>query len=410
MLLNASFSFADELKLQGLIDEALKNNPEILAAGERVEASKQKVPQARSLPDPMFSVGYQNEGFEKYTYGYESGAQWSFSASQTFPYPGKLALRGEAAEKEHESLGKAVHSIRFRIIMKIKELFYELFLAYKNLDIIRDRASFLVKVEDAALARYSSGMSQVQDVVMAQTEKYMLIEKEEMLKQKIQSMEAQINTVIGRDVNAPVGRPVEPQSTVYSRSIDEVLKMSYENSPEIRSREKTIAASEKKIQLAKKDSAPDFTLNAGYGARRGPFKDMWSLTTSFNIPLYQGTKQRPAVLEAEASLREIRHELDSMKLLIASAIRENYSMMKTTEKLMELYRNGLIPKTYQDFELALSGYVTGKSDAAAVITRLKALIDFDLLYWGQFVEREKAIARIAATAGIMDAGPEDKTK
>jgi hypothetical protein len=28
-----------------------------------------KVPQARSLPDPMFMTGYQNEGWKKYTYG-----------------------------------------------------------------------------------------------------------------------------------------------------------------------------------------------------------------------------------------------------------------------------------------------------------------------------------------------------
>jgi hypothetical protein len=33
---------------------------------------------------------------------------------------------------------------------------------------------------------------------------------------------------------------------------------------------------------------------------------------------------------------------------------------------------------------------------------LKALLDYELLYWTQFTEREKAIARIEALAGIMD--------
>jgi hypothetical protein len=69
---------------------------------------------------------------------------------------------------------------------------------------------------------------------------------------------------------------------------------------------------------------------------------------------------------------------------------------------MALYKDGLIPKANQDFELALAGYVTGKVEAITVITRLKALIDYELLYQGQFVQREKGIARLEAVAGIMD--------
>ena len=55
-----------------------------------------------------------------------------------------------------------------------------------------------------------------QEVLMAQTEKYMLLEKEEMLKQKIQSTEAMLNTTIGRDVDSPLERPEAPQFSEYS--------------------------------------------------------------------------------------------------------------------------------------------------------------------------------------------------
>jgi len=68
----------------------------------------------------------------------------------------------------------------------------------------------------------------------------------------------------------------------------------------------------------------------------------------------------------------------------------------------------LIPKTVQDFQLALSGYTAGKVEAITVISRLKALLEFELLYWGQFVEREKAIARIEAITGTMDLTSEGK--
>ena len=85
--------------------------------------------------------------------------------------------------------------------------------------------------------------------------------------------------------------------------------------------------------------------------------------------------------------------------MVASAVRDSYSMIKTAEQLMGLYRNALIPKNYQDYELAMSGYVSGKVEALTVISTLKSFLDSELLYWDQFTEREKAIARHESLIG-----------
>jgi outer membrane protein TolC len=399
-LLNTVSVFAGDLNLQTLIDEALKNNPEIRASEARASASRYKIPQAESLPDPMFMFGYQNEGLKKYNYGKSSDAQWMFSASQMFPFPGKLSLKGEMTSKDAESLTASHNSVKLKIIARIKELYYDLFFAHKNIELIKERASLFSRVEDAAIARYQSGKGSQQEVLMAQTEKYMLIEKEEMLKQKIQSIEAMLNTAAGRDVNSLLGKPETPIPVVYNRNMNELLKISLENSPEIKVREKMVASAEVRVKIAEKEYYPDFTLAASLFERRGDFEDMWSLTTTINIPLFYRTKQKQAVYEAVSSLSEARNELQSIKLMISSAARDNYSMLKTAERLMELYKNGLIPRTYQDVELALAGFITGKVEALTVITKLKSLIDLEILYWGQFMEREKAMARLEAITGI----------
>ncbi len=399
--LSASFAFAEELNLQSLIDEALKNNHEILVAEAKINASKFRIPQAKSLPDPMLMFGYQNEGFRKlYNFSDSPDSQWMFSASQTFPFPGKLSLKGEMASWDAESQKAFSEVIRLRTTARVKEFYYELFLAYKNIDLIKDRANLFSRIEDAALSRYSAGMASQQEVLMAQTEKYMLLEKEEMLGQKIQSIEAMLNTTIGRDVSSPLGRPEELSYTAFPQNIELLINTAYANSPEIRIKEKMIAGAEVKVQMAKKEYYPDFTINGSYFLRNKEVPDMWSLTTTINIPIFYKTKQKQAVNEAGATLSEARHELESTKIMLSSAIRDNYSMLRTAEKLMDLYKNGLIPKTYQDFESALSGYATGRVEAITVISRLKSLIELETLYWNQFVEREKAIARIEAITAV----------
>lgn len=398
------FAHAEELQLQDLIEKALQSNHEILVAESRWKTATFRIPQAKSLPDPMVMFGYQNEGFRRFTYGKSNDAMFMFSASQMFPFPGKLGLKGEMVSREADSLQASYDASRLKTVAKVKELYYDLFMAYRNIDLIKDRTALFSRIEDAAVARYSSGMGLQQEVLMAQTEKYMLLEKEEMQQQKIQSFEAMINAAIGRDASAPLGRPAEPSLTAYVQSMDELVGAAYANSPEIRSKERMIASAEAKVSMAEKEYYPDFTINATVFPKGGGMEDMWSLTTTINIPLFYKTKQRQAVLEAKSLLSEAAHELEATKIMFSANIRENYSMLKTAEKLMELYRDGLIPRTYQDFESALAGYISGKVEALTVISRLKALLDFETFYWVQFVEREKAAARLEALAGIMESG------
>jgi outer membrane protein TolC len=396
---------AEELKLQDLINQALAGNHEVHIAGYRVEAAGYRIPQAKSLPDPMFMFGYQNEGWRSYTYGKMQDAQWMFSASQMFPFPGKLALKGEMASKEAEGLRESYSGARLKTVERVKELFYDLLFAHKSIDIIRDRTALFSRIEDAAVARYSSGMGPQQEVLMAQTEKYMLVEREEMLRQKVQSIEAMLNATLGRDVNAPLGTPEVPPGTLIAATLEGLLSGHVDNSPFVKEKEKMVAAAETKVKMAEREYYPDFTLNASYFSRGGgQFEDMWSLTTTINIPIFYRTKQRQAVLEAKVLLSQAEHEVLAAKTMLSSAIRDNYSMMKTAERLMELYREGLIPKANQDVESAVAGYVTGKIEAITVISRLKALLDFETLYWGQFAEREKAAARLQTLAGTIEPG------
>ena len=408
------FAAEETLKLPDLIREALKNNPEIHVAEARANASTHKIPQATSLADPMVMMGYENEGtdsfytFDRETKGMPADSRWMFSLSQMFPYPGKLALKGEMATQDAGSLKAMADATKLATEVRVKELYYDLFLAYTNIDLLTDMAALFSRMEDAAVARYAAGMAPQQEILMAQTEKYMLLEREEMEKQKIQSLKAMLNASVGRDSLSPLGRPEKPSNTINNYRLDELIKMSHDRYPMIKSREKMVGAAEAKIQMAKKEYYPDVTVGAGYTARSSRFPDMWNLTATMNIPIFYKTKQREGVLEAEASLLEAKKDVEAAKLMSSSALRDNYAMLKTAENLMALYREGLIPKAYQDFELALAGYVTGKIEAITAITRLKSLIDYEFLFWRQFTDRQKAAARLDGLAAITDYGVDAK--
>jgi cobalt-zinc-cadmium efflux system outer membrane protein len=387
---------AETLVLQPLIAEALANNRELRAAETRIAAAGFRVTQAQGLPDPMVSVGYQNEGFTGYTYGEEQGAQWMYSVTQTLPFPGKRDLKQAMAKADTESVRESYEALRLRVAARVKELYYDIALTYRNLDLVAERTALFARIEEAALSRYASGTAPQADAVMAQTEKYMLREREAMLRQKIQSLEAMLSLTIGRETPSGFARPEPVSLDPYIPDEADLIRKAYAQSPEIRNRERMIAAAEAKVNMLKREYYPDFTVTGGVAQRGGDFRNMWNLSTAINIPIYYKTKQEPAVREAQAALEGAKYELEAAKLMTVSGVRDNLAMFRAAENLMALYRNALIPKAVQDFDLALAEYGTGRSDILTIITRLKSYLDYELLYQVQLTERAKAVARIEA--------------
>lgn len=391
---------AEVLSLNWLVTEALKNNRELLAAQSRLSAYEKRIPQAGSLPDPMLSVGYQNDGSSEYTYGDSPDAKWMFEVSQTFPFAGKRGLQTEMARTDLAGRRDDYEALRRRTIRTVRETYLDLFFAHKSLDIYAVKRRLLLRLEENALSRYASGATPQRDVVMAQTEKYMLQEKEEMARQRIQTLEGTLNLIVGREASLPLGRPTDSlEASKFEGKLEALIDKAYENAAEIRAREKMVSASELKVGMSKREFFPDVTLNAGYEQRGSDYTDMYKLSASFNLPAYFKTRQEPAVQEAAAYLLEAKHDLIGTKFMIASSIRENVAAVAAADQLMALYREALIPKTSQDFQTSLAAYGTGKVGLETVIGSLKSTLDYELLYWSQLVEREKAIARIDALTG-----------
>ncbi len=392
------------VSLNELIEEGLKSSPEVLAARSRAVAAGYRIPQAKSLPDPMAMVGYQNDGFSGFTLGQSIMSMAMAGVSQMFYFPGKRGLKGEMAAKDAESLEALSEAAGHKVAEQIKVAFYDLFLAYKTIDILEERSALFSKIEDAAQGRYASGTGMQQEVVMAQTEKYMILEQEEMQRQRIQARQGILNTAVGREANAPLGRPALPPASVFSANLDEAASMAKDRSPDVRSKRKMVEGAEAKVKLARKEYYPDVTVGGQYFYRSGYLGDMWSMTFSFNLPIFYKSKQEKALGEAEESLLEAKRELTATELMLTGSVRENYSMVRAADRLMKLYKEGLMPKVNQDVQLAFSNYVTGRIDALTAITRIKSLLDYDVLYWTQHAEREKAIARLHALMGATGAG------
>ncbi len=385
------------LKLDRLIEIALKENHDLLMARSGIDISEYRIPQAGTLPDPMVMIGYENEGWSGYTYGEMPGARWVFSVSQTFPWPGKLSTKEMVLKKESESFKSTYERIRLNVIEELKIKYYELLFAYKSLDAIAEKIKLLERLEEIAGSRYSFGMAPLSEVIMAQTERYMAMEQEIMQRQRIKALEAMINALTGREPSSPLGIP-EERFTEKGLDGADLFEIAMD-SPDIKEIKNLIEAREYKFKGAGLEFYPDLTLSAQVSLKPEPYEDMWMLSLSFNIPLFYRTKQKNMVLETRAEMEEAQHRLEALKQMLRANIIDTLSMLRASEELIGLYRDAFIPKAEQALEASLSAYRTGKIELTQVIKAANSLVDYRLNYWRQVIEREKAFARLERLTG-----------
>lgn len=229
-----------------LIRELVDNNPGIKAARYRFEAATKRPSQVATLPEPKFNytnfgVGHPFSGLNLSDFAYHG-----FGVSQEFPFPGKLSLAGEEARKEADSERQMYRATVLETISKLKVAYYEWFAQAKALEITRKNRELMERFERIARARYSVGKGIQQDVLKAQVELSGLAQQLEIFDQRRASAEAQINALLNRAPNTPLGQPPDLKQSPFEIDLDALLRMIQENSPQLRARRSLVFGTREK--------------------------------------------------------------------------------------------------------------------------------------------------------------------
>lgn len=390
------------LSLESLIEELTQRSPEIKVARQRWEAAKAVVPQVQTLPDPRLQLGYQRmpmvEPFEGAMYGF----------GQEIPFPGKLKLKGEVAQREAERLEQELLATRLRLIASLKETYFTLHFIHKSTEIVERNKALLIQFEKTAKARYSVGQAAQQDVFRAQVEISRVLDRLAVLEQQKESLHAAINRLLNRPPTDPLGTPEEIRVPLLTLPLPELARRAEVFSPILLASAKGIERSEQAVSLAQRQFYPDFDLNA-LGTRNDRINDNgYQVMLGIKIPLFYETKQRQGVKEALAGLTGAREDLTATRQDILFQVKDAFVQAQRAERLITILRDAIIPQSTLALQSAQAGYGVGKVDFLTLLNSLLTLQESQLELHGEMVAHEKAVARLEAVTGGPLAGKEER--
>jgi outer membrane protein TolC len=398
-IIETSYSAAP-LSLNPLLDEAKKNNPEILAAAKRYEAAKTRIPQAKSLDDPVIGISFQRTKGSPFQLQTTPSDERMLSITQAFPSFGKLSLKGKIALIESQMAAAEYKNTQLKIIDSVKNAYYELFMNYKEIGLNQDSIIFLQNLEKIAESRYAVGKVPQEDLFKINTEIAQLNNEIVNLKQENSAKKTLLNTLLDRQPESLLGIPELSEDTSFNIGVDNLYKLTIENQPELLAFSYAIERNKYAHSLAKRNFFPDFI--AGITERGfttgtiGP----WDLMLAFTVPLWFWTKQRYAVKEAIANVDEAKAAYQAMKNKALAQTKDLAVRIKTARNTINLYKNEQIPLLESSISVSLSAYQSGKGDIMMLLDSERMLIEAKINYYRALMDYNRALADLEFVVGL----------
>lgn len=391
-------SYEPAVTLDSLVAEALQNSHAVQAARSRFEALRHVAPQAKSLPDPQVSVGWMGNATPFKVMGDDPSSYRGVQAMQAIPFPGKLALRGQIADKDAQAAEWEYEAVRRSVTADVKSAYFDYCFYTRAIQITEKNSDLLTKLSQIAEARYRVGKGIQQDVLRSQTELSLILERLTELDEERATAKVRLNTLLSRPPETPLGKPAEIQPAPLAYSLTDLYVLAQENDPILQREQKLIDRNQDAEKLARKQYNPDF--GVGYMYQERPEKgSMYGMTFSVNIPVFYRSKQREAVKQAAqdavSSLKAEENRADEVNF----ELKRQYLKAERSRKLYELYGKGVVPQASLALESSMSSYEVGNADFLTVLTNFISVLQYQVEYYRELANYQNALARMEPLVG-----------
>ena len=353
---------ASSLTLERVIEEALRNNPQIHAMQARWEAAQERPVQERTLPNPTLAIKGGN-GVDDFSF--PRTQETRVGVEQTFPWFGKLDLRGKVAEKDAAIVHHEHEAMELEVVASVKEAYFDLYAVQLSLSITHAEEDVLKEMETIAESKYATGAVSQQDVFKAQTEITMLQQQLLELEQQETTAKAKLNLLLNRPADSSLGLAVTPPVLDVETDTARLFALAQNARPEIQRAQMDIERNEAQRNLMKKEFYPDYRLGVEYGHMDGGYTDFSGsenqvmLTIGFDLPIWR-TKYRAGVREAEKRIESSQADLEAAEKQISYDVQDAHFKSVTAKRTVDLYKNSLIPQAEARFRASEAAYRTGQ--------------------------------------------------
>jgi len=181
------------------INHAIAGNAELRAARQRVERTRQRIPQARALPDPIASVT-----FGELAETAAGQVEYIVGVQQSLPFPGTLDAREKVARQQvDEALGE-MEAVFQRVRADVQRAYWSYYAATREVEVLEQNRQLLKQIEASVNSRVKVAAAGQDDQLRVSRRLAVIENRISKAKQRQRSAMAMLVRYVGKGRGAPI--------------------------------------------------------------------------------------------------------------------------------------------------------------------------------------------------------------
>ena len=417
--------FSHSQSVDSLVQEALKNNPQLKSFEYQIQATGFRANAAGALPAPSLGLEFSQIPTNSINLLNDATSN-NLSLSQMFMLGGKLAAMSEVEKKRGNVLEQNRGSLEVQLRAKIKMNYFRLWLLDRQIDIQQRTISLLEELAKFMVPHVQTNRMRQADLLTIQAE--VSSEKAKLISMRSDRVTVQntIHSLLGRDDFSTV---IITDSTISTGSkiisafqLAEKVKRA---NPSLLAMDKMKEMNESMIVSADKDLIPDLMIQAMVmrmpngmlltGGSRSAFAVqqsamgmpmqetnwMYSIMASITLPFAPWSAERSTgkADEMRATNSSIDAEKNAMQREMLSSLRSAINNYQSADSLSQQYSSTIIPLIREAAEAQTVAYQTGQVPISTVLdARRMELMKWDD-YFMSVIDRQMALTEIEMMVG-----------
>jgi outer membrane protein, heavy metal efflux system len=388
-------------EVEALVAEAIAHGPLTVAARARWVAAQRVPSQAGTLPDPQVTMQEFTVGGPKPLEGYETSDFYytGIGAEQDIPGPGKLRLTATAASHDAETARHQYLARRREVAARVREDCFNLFYIARTILLFEQERADLLRIGHIAEAQYRLGIGRQQDVLKAQFQATAMLKDIAQARGDFGAQQAALKALLGRDLDSRDIWIGEIVPTTVALPAGQIGAAAANGSEELKAAQSMEAKGAASLALARRGYWPDFSVGYMYQKTGPGQRDYFMLTLGAKVPLYFWRKQTPAIEQAAAEREAALSDMRATRLEAEADAQSRMLAMRTAERTMSIYREGLIAQAEAAENSALNDYRAGKIDFTTLLDAALDVLNARQAYWRALADHEIAAARLRQIIG-----------
>ncbi len=396
--------------LQQLIEHALKNNPDLLAARQRQAEAQGLLRQAGLRPNPSLDVAVANGD----VLGSRGERELQVGYSHVIELGGKRARRVEAARIEAELAAMDVANRERLLRAEVKTRYVEALAAMRNLGNAERVLALTRKSHELARARVREGEGAPLEQGLLEVEVHRIDSDRLLFESQVERAVLDLKLLAGMDQDGmlKVFAPLAPPAVV---NAEPLVERALASRPDIQAARLSERLAGAELELARAQASPDLVLSGryahlqsrfdqyGFAAPGGPLAPLRDrdnvLAAGVSIALPVRNRNQGNIEAAVARDRAARLRRDALERGARREVLAAVNRYQAARKALGVFEGGVVPQSQENLRIVRGAYDLGELRMLDVINEQRRLLETQRAYTDLLRDANIAMAELERAVG-----------